>query len=130
MFHHHNLVIFKLPRTPLLFIKHLIESWFSSVFGGLFEIEPDNELGQLSLGRRVLGFITMVLKKPKTQFWYMTTVLKICKNWNNHSKQLSVHCRLFRVFETTDRDQQFSKELGSTVLWFWSKFKTRIGGSL
>lgn len=76
MFHHHNLVIFKLPRTPLLFIKDLIESLFSSVFGGLFEIGPDNELGQLSFGR-VLEFITMVLKKPKTQFWYMTTVLKI-----------------------------------------------------
>jgi hypothetical protein len=72
MFHHHNLVIFKLPRTPLLFSKCLIES---ITFGGLFEIGPDNGLGQLSLGQ-VLGFITMVLKKPKTQFWYMTTVLK------------------------------------------------------
>jgi hypothetical protein len=64
MFHHHNLVIFKLPRTPLLFIKHLIESLLCLVFGRLFEIGPDNELGQLSLGR-VLGFITMVLKKTK-----------------------------------------------------------------
>ncbi len=64
MFHHHNLVIFKLPRTPLLFIKCLIESLFSLVFGRLFEIGPDNGLWQLSLGR-VLGFIIIAPKKSK-----------------------------------------------------------------
>jgi len=100
------------------------------VFGGLFEIGPDNGLGQLSLGQ-VLGFITMVLKKPKTQFWYITTVLVYDHSSQtlNRSKQLSVHCRLFRVFETTETSS-FPKNGDQPFSDFEVNLKTRIGGSL